>query len=224
MLPARYPLLANSATCTTLSPFLRHCLDHPARLRRYESTRSTGPGCLRGTCPSWALQPTRPWLLSSCPTPYMHPEGQYSRCWVARPTSSLQGILVLKSDVSSPPLLSPYFEIGPFSTLETSLLNIKRFFDGDAWFEIWHWSQISTRGDVRAQKKWEKGWKGLTVIRGNSGPTLARGWLQGLKASPLSARPYTMCHIPKSRTTCSTRCNVRTRMKLRGHVKCDIHN
>jgi len=131
----------------------------------------------------------------------------------------------LKSDVSSPPLLSPYFEISPFSTLQTSLFKIKRFFDGDVWFEIWHWSQISTRGDVRAQKKWEKGGKRLTVIRGNSGPTpLARGWLQGLKASPLSARPYTMCHIPKSRTTCSTRCNVRTRMKLRGHVKCDIHN
>ena len=101
-LPARHPLLASSATYTALAPLLRHCLDHPAQLRRYEShvsdqspTRSTGPGCLRGTCPSWALQPTRPWLLSSRPTPCMYPEGQYSRCLLARPTSSLDGILVV---------------------------------------------------------------------------------------------------------------------------------
>jgi len=100
-LPARYPLLAITATHMTLDPLLRHCLDHPAPLRQYEShvsdqppTRSTGPGCLRGTCPSWALQPTRPWLLSSRPTPCMYQEGQCSRYWVARPTSSLHGILV----------------------------------------------------------------------------------------------------------------------------------
>jgi len=66
---------------------------------RYESHVSdqplawnTGPGCLRETCPSWALQPTRPWLLSSRPAPCMHPDGQYSRCWVARPTSSLHEV------------------------------------------------------------------------------------------------------------------------------------
>jgi len=36
-LPARHPLLASSATYAALAPLLRHCLDHPARVRRCES-------------------------------------------------------------------------------------------------------------------------------------------------------------------------------------------
>ena len=36
-LPARHPLLASSATYTVMAPLLRHCLNHPVRLRRYES-------------------------------------------------------------------------------------------------------------------------------------------------------------------------------------------
>ena len=36
-MPARHPLLASSATYTALAPLLRHCLDHPARVRQYES-------------------------------------------------------------------------------------------------------------------------------------------------------------------------------------------
>jgi len=71
-------------------------------------TRSTGSGRLRGTCPSRALQPTRPWLLSSCPTPCMHTEGQCSRWCVACPTSSLHVILVQGACETDPlPILSP---------------------------------------------------------------------------------------------------------------------
>jgi len=36
-LPARRPLLASSATYTAHAPLLRHCLDHPALVFRYES-------------------------------------------------------------------------------------------------------------------------------------------------------------------------------------------
>jgi len=55
-LPAQHPLLASSATYMAPTPLLRHCLDHPGRLRRYEShvsdqppTRRTCPDCLRAT-------------------------------------------------------------------------------------------------------------------------------------------------------------------------------
>ena len=58
-LPARHLRILSPSAYATLTPLLRHCLDHPERLRRYEShvsdqpsSRSTGPGCLRDTCPS----------------------------------------------------------------------------------------------------------------------------------------------------------------------------
>jgi len=59
-LPARHPLLASSAACTALVPLLRHCLDHPARLRRYESHVSDQP-------------PTRILVQAACAAP-AHPE------------------------------------------------------------------------------------------------------------------------------------------------------